>query len=44
MAQWLINFAKGMHAYMQTEEYEKNYQASMVALQRKRRSHLMTDE
>ena len=44
MAQWLINFTQGMHAYRQTEGYDNNYQALMVALQRKRRSHLMTDE
>ena len=35
MAQWLINFAKDMHTYMQTPGYEKNYQASMVALKRR---------
>ena len=38
MAQWLLNFASGMHAYKQTEEYQKNYQTSIEALQRKRGS------
>ena len=38
MAQWLLNFASGMHAYRQTEGYQKNYQTSIEALQRRRRS------
>ena len=37
MAQWLRNFASGMHAYRQTKGYQKNYQTSIEALQRRRR-------
>ena len=38
MAQWLLNFASGMHAYRQTVGYQKKYQTSIEALKRRRRS------
>ena len=35
IATWLQHFASGMHAYQQTENYQKNYAQSMVALRKK---------
>ena len=35
MAEWLQNFASGMHAYRQNDGYQKSYQTSVKALQRK---------
>ena len=37
MAQWLVNFASSMHAYKQTDAYQKNYQTSMKALEKRKR-------
>ena len=37
MAKWLVNFASRMHAYRQTDEYQKNYQTSMTALRKRTR-------
>ena len=36
MAKWLINFASHMHAYRQTASYQKNYQTSIEALEKRR--------
>ena len=35
MAKWLVSFASGMHAYRQTPEYQKNYQTSIEALEKR---------
>ena len=37
MAKWLQSFASSMHAYRQTETYQKNYQTSLEALEKRRR-------
>ena len=37
MAKWLINFASSMHAYRQTPKYQKSYQTSIEALEKRRR-------
>ena len=37
MAEWLEKFASSMHAYRQTETYQRNYQSSMNALEERRR-------
>ena len=36
MAKWLVSFASSMHAYRQTPEYQKNYQTSIEALEKRR--------
>ena len=36
MAKWLASFASSMHAYRQTPEYQKNYQSSIEALEKRR--------
>jgi hypothetical protein len=38
MAEWLLNFASRMHAYRQTAEYQKNYQTSIEAIKKRKRS------
>ena len=38
MAQWLLNFASRMHAYRQTGGYQKNYQTSIEAIEKRRRT------
>jgi len=38
MAKWLLNFASAMHTYRQTDEYQRNYQASMAALEKRKRA------
>ena len=35
MAKWLVSFASSMHAYRQTPEYQKKYQASIEALEKR---------
>ena len=35
MAKWLQNFAAAMHAYRQTDTYQKNYDTSIEALEKK---------
>ena len=35
MAKWLVSFASSMHAYRQTPEYQKNYQTSIEALEKR---------
>ena len=37
MAEWLQHFASGLHAYKQSDGYQKSYQKSVQALQRKLR-------
>ena len=37
MSKWLVNFASSMHAYRQTDEYQKNYETSMTALRKRTR-------
>ena len=34
MAIWLQRFASSMHAYRQTEQYQKNYQTSIEAVRK----------
>ena len=36
MAKWLQNFTATMHAYKQTPKYQKNYDASIDALKKRR--------
>ena len=36
IAKWLVSFASSMHAYRQTPEYQKNYQTSIEALEKRR--------
>ena len=36
MAKWLQNFTATMHAYKQTPKYQKNYNASIDALEKRR--------
>jgi hypothetical protein len=43
LAEWLKGFASRMHAYRQTEGYQKNYQTSMAALQNRRRRAAESD-
>ena len=38
MAEWLLNFASRMHAYRQTADYQKNYQTSIEAIKKRKRS------
>ena len=38
MAKWLLNFVSGMHAYRQTAGYQKNYQTSIEAIEKRRRT------
>ena len=38
MVKWVLNFASRMHTYKQTEEYQKNYQTSIDAVQKGMRS------
>jgi hypothetical protein len=35
MAKWLVSFAHNMHTYRQTEEYQKKYQTSIQALEKR---------
>ena len=37
MAKWLQNFAATMHAYRQTDTYQKNYDTSIEALEKRRK-------
>jgi len=37
MAKWLVDFASSMHTYRQTAEYQRNYQTSMEALEKRTR-------
>ena len=37
MAEWLANFASSMHAYRETADYQKNYQTSITALEKRMR-------
>jgi len=37
LAAWLRRFASSMHAYRQTELYQKNYQTSLDAMERNKR-------
>jgi hypothetical protein len=43
MAKWLVNFASSMHAYRQLDAYQKNYQTSMKALEKRRRKSPESD-
>ena len=43
LAKWLQKFASRMHAYRQTDGYQKNYQTSIEALEKKRRSATESD-
>ena len=36
MAKWLQNFTATMHAYRKTENYQKNYDASIDTLKKRR--------
>ena len=38
IAQWLLNFASSMHAYRQTRGYQRNYQTSIEALEKRNRT------
>ena len=37
MAEWLVDFASSMHVYRQTPGYQKNYQTSIKALEKRKR-------